>query len=53
MPTLDPPAIDWGDPPDRARHVVRRHPFRVAVVTFVAALVTTVVVLLLAGAITN
>ena len=49
MPTLDPPGMDWGGTSERIGSGRRRHPVALAVLTFIAALVTTVLVLLLAG----
>lgn len=51
MPTLDPPGIEWGAATEQAGHGRRPHPLVMPIVTFLAALVTTTLVLLLAGAI--
>jgi len=53
MPSLDPPGLDWGDDEGSARHVRRPRwqPASVALATFLIAMVTTVLVVVLAGAI--
>jgi hypothetical protein len=53
MPTLDPPVLEWGDDAGPPRHARRRHPVRPVVATFLAAMVTTVLVVLMASAIGN
>jgi hypothetical protein len=52
MPTLDPPVLDEGDDmPSRDEHPASRRPVLLAGVAFVVAMVATVLVLLVAGAI--
>lgn len=53
MPTLDPPGIEWGTGPGPLRSRPRRrvNPVALATVTFLAALTTTLLILVLTGAI--
>lgn len=52
MPTLDPPGIEWGTGPGplRARPRRRVNPVVLSGVTFLVAMTTTLLVLLLTGA---
>jgi hypothetical protein len=52
VPTLDPPVLDQGDDmSSRDEHLAPRRPVLLATVAFVVAMVATVFVLLVAGAI--
>jgi hypothetical protein len=52
MPTLDPPVLNQGDDTSsRDEHPASRRPVLLAAVAFVVAMVATVFVLLVAGAI--
>jgi hypothetical protein len=51
MPTLDPPVLDQGDDTSSREHPASWRPVLLAAVAFVVAILATVLVLLVAGAI--